>query len=268
MPAIGTIEQTSTRKWAFNWRLDRIQGVTVIVQGSTLRAAIVAIAGSTILSGCVALRRNTDKVSAHEKGSKAWWAERANDPIGGRQKLHHGKLYPPFARPTGPEQQLSHTFHAAHYWPHPYCEQDRVFVENIYNDQIANGWNDATTVYEYHFDPTTHELTQPGQNHIRWMMEQAPPSRRVAYVQSTYDNAIDQVHLAAVRLAVNHFTGNGTTIPPVVLRHCSPNGRPAEEIQAIRTAELNAIVAPTISGAIQGAGGGGGGGGGGGAAGP
>ena len=209
------------------------------------------------------MRRDSEHVSRHEPGSDSWWDERASDPVGTRQRRHHGKLYPPFSRPTGPHQQASHTFHAAHYWPYPYDEQDRALVKSIWDNQIANGWNNATTLYDYHFDPETQELTQPGQNHVRWIMEKAPSNRRVAYVQSTYDHGTDQVRLAGVRSYVNHYTGSGKVIPPVLLRQTTPVGRPAGEIEAIRQAELGSIPSPRISLAISGGsavGGGGGGG--------
>ena len=80
---------------------------------------------TTTLCGCMTgpkfMRyRQTDAESHAVPGSDQWWAEKAALPVGTRQKCWKGKLWPPYPRPTGPKQQFTHLYHAAHYWPYPY----------------------------------------------------------------------------------------------------------------------------------------------------
>ena len=69
--------------------------------------------------------------------SEEWYRMRADDPVGTRQVEKHGKYWPPYPRPVGRKQAFSHTFHAAHYWPHPYNCEDQAYVRNILDQQTA-----------------------------------------------------------------------------------------------------------------------------------
>lgn len=232
------------------------------LHGRALRYTMFAALAATVFSGCMTGPRwmrykKVDPNSSHQPGSDAWWAEKAQLPVGTRQKVYKGKVYPPFPRPTGEKQQFSHKFHAAHYWPLPYACQDREIVANVWNDQVANGWTEATTLYEYHFDSDTNELNQPGMMHLRWIMEHSPDNRRIAFVQSAYDGPVDDARIAAVKTSAQKYAGAGT-IPNVLVRHTSPAGRPAVELERIRQNEMDSSPQPRISAAIAGAASGGG----------
>lgn len=228
------------------------------LHGRTVRTTMVAALAAVVFSGCMTgprwLRyKKVDPNSSYESGSDAWWAEKAQLPVGTRQKVHRGKVYPPYPRPTGEKQQWSHKFHAAHYWPLPYVCADRDLVANIWNDQIANGWTEATTLFEYHFDNETNELNQPGQLQLRFIMEHAPDTRRIAFVQSTHDSAADDTRLSSVRTAAQRYAGAGTP-PTVLVRYTSPVGRPASELEKLRKNEIDSTPQPRISPAVSGGG--------------
>ena len=224
---------------------------------------MVAIVATAPLSGCMTgphiLRfSDRDPYSFHEPGSQAWWAEKAALPPGVRQTCYKGKVWPTRPRPNCDRQQYSHTFHSAHYWPYPYVCQDRSLVTGLWNDQVANGWIEETTLFEYHFDPDTDRLTRPGRNHLQWIMEIVPESRRIVFVRASVDAVRDQVRQENVRTAATELVG-AAGIPAIVLRTAQPPGRPAREVQVIRTKDVLSIPVPRLSGAAGAASAGGGG---------
>jgi len=179
------------------------------------------------------------------RGSEAWYAARACDPVGERQKCKNGKLWPPFARPCGEEQTCKHTYHAVHYWPYPYNLRDREDVRMTMQAQVANGWATATTLYEYHFDPVTHQLNGAGRQHLSWIVTQAPLAYRQIYVSMAADPAFNEVRTLSVQKTLASLS-NGDTSMPVTLRATDPLGRPATEVEQIFEGSLSGALPPTI----------------------
>ena len=107
-------------------------------------------------------KKHDPRMAQKAAAKAAWYADRASDPVGSRQRLIKGKFWPPTPRPTGRSQIPSHRYHSAHYWPYPYKCEDRAFVRQVSNSQISNGWVMATTLYSYHFNPDTNQLTRSG----------------------------------------------------------------------------------------------------------
>lgn len=186
-----------------------------------------------------------------------YYSNRSGDPVGARQRLFHGKYWPPYPRPTGPPQLPGHKYHAAHYWPYPYQCQDRHIVREISKRQINNGWVVATTLYDYHFDADSHELNRAGVMRLRWILKHAPESRRFAFVQAATSNDASQSRLTYVQNEATAMVGDGN-IPPIMLRVTTPLGRPALEVDRIRRAEIDTQPSPRISNPLGAPAGGGG----------
>jgi len=182
-----------------------------------------------------------------QKRPDSWFAARASDPVGARQKYYKGKYWPPYPRPTGEPLPWIHRFHAAHYWPYPYNIQDRTIVRDMTDRQVANGWMLASTLYEYHFVEGRNDLTRAGLLQLRWILENVPLEHRVIFVQSAYDNDARQARLNNVKTAAQRIVGEEASIPPVMLRVTSPLARPAEEVRQIRDAELKSQPKPRIT---------------------
>jgi hypothetical protein len=177
--------------------------------------------------------------------SDAWWELRAHDPVGARQVEHGGKLWPPYPRPCGPPQTCCHAYHAEHYWPWPYVCADRSAVLTMVRTQEANGWLIETTLYDYHFNSETSELTNPGKLHLKWILDYTPPSYRAIWLQQTEDPALNQqrynaVHQAAVRLV------GAANVPQIAFRTALPPARPAIEVDTLRRKELESIPVPRV----------------------
>ncbi len=180
-----------------------------------------------------------------KKNSPEWWDYASSLPVGSRQNYRKGKLWPPFPRPTVPQQPYIHQYHAAIYWPHPYNKQDECIVRVFEEAQIAEGWKNATTLYNYHFDPHTQQLTKSGQEHLLWILQHAHEQRRVAYVQASTEKSINDLRLASVNNSVEELLGHTDSLS-VMLHVTSPVFRPAREVDTYQKAWLEGMAAPHI----------------------
>lgn len=177
--------------------------------------------------------------------SEAWWAQHSQDPVGARQVEYKGKLWPPYPRPVGPKQAFCHIYHAEHYWPWPYQCIDRHVVLDMSRIQESNGWLTEATLYDYHFNPETNELTGPGKLHLKWILNYVPANYRTVWLQNVEDQGIAQQRLNNVRLVASRYVGEAN-LPPIAYRISEPPARPAIEIDVIRRAELGSMPLPRI----------------------
>lgn len=207
-----------------------------------------------LCSGCMTgptLFERKDKYSNHEPGSDAWWAEKATLPPGVRQQYKKGKVWPASPRSTEEPQQFSHTYHSAHYWPLPYACQDRQYIQTAMEQQVAQGWLEATTLYSRHFDPETQQLNRAGMLELENLLYRVPPERRQVHVQATHDTVRDTTRLEAVHAAVAQ-TSAGAAGVPVQLRDCGEYGRPAAEVDQINQRYMATFPAPRLNGRSSG----------------
>ena len=179
------------------------------------------------------------------RGSDEWYEMRASDPVGERQKYKFGKIWPRNARPSGPSQLCVHKYHAQSIWPYPYLCEDRAAVRSVWQAQVDNGWQMATTLYAYHFNPDTHELNSAGMMHLQWILESAPTEQRQLFVQSINDAAVNQMRIATVQAAATNLAGPDAILP-VALRVTHAVGRPAEEVDWIFEQQNALRVPPRI----------------------
>lgn len=177
--------------------------------------------------------------------SEEWFAMRADRPVGARQVCKHGKLWPPYPRPTGPKQHWVHKFHAAHYWPYPYVCEDRAYVNMITDMQVANGWMTNNTLYDYHFNADTNDLTPSGKLHLQRILEDSPDCHRTVWVQKSIAPGVTEQRLAAAQAASIEIAG-AENVAPIQARIATPLSRPADEILIIRQAELSTMPEPRI----------------------
>lgn len=176
--------------------------------------------------------------------SSGWYADRANDPPGCRQIDSHGKLWPPYPRPTGRPQTILHTYHYAHYWPFPHNCEDEAYTRNILDIQTAGGWANATTLHDYHFNADTQQLTEGGRQHLMWVALSAPLPYRAVYIAQGQSQDTAKLRLEA---AQQYYQEMGIdNPPPICAKPDQFEGRPAVEIDRIRQLELQAIPKPRL----------------------
>jgi len=188
-----------------------------------------------------------------------WYARRALDPVGSRQRYVKGKMWPPYPRPEGLSMIPAHRFHTAHYWPYPYVCQDRASVREFVSAQEDAGWVNQTTLYEYHFDKDTQLLNRSGTLHLKWILRAAPAKRRILYVQTADASQATDLRMTSVRGITEELVGL-ENLPPVIPRVTAPIGRSALEIDGIQRSDMSSQPVPRISPALSSGGGVGGGG--------
>jgi hypothetical protein len=204
-----------------------------------LRVSIGVLLAGSVFSALPLLAG--DKPRWHSEG---WYEERASDPPGARQHYKHGKMWPPFPRPQGKGLTFWHKYHYAHYWPYPYNCQDRDYVHGIFQQQANNGWEFATTLHDYHFDPETNRLNSAGELHLRWILTQAPAQYRTTFISRGTSEPVAQLRLESVQQVAREICGDAT--PPILLKNDAFLGRPAVEIDTLRRLELQSIPQPRL----------------------
>jgi hypothetical protein len=191
------------------------------------------------------------------RGTPEYLEMRAGDPPGRRQIYHGGKLWPDRPRPVGDDLPWLHTYHASHYWPHPYNCQDRQIVNTFSAIQVSNGWVEATTFFDYHFEPDTNVLNHAGKQHLEWILSQAPMECRTPYLAQSFDPAINIARVEALEQEMAVLVGPEHSLP-VLLRVASPSPRRASEIDSIYQLRNSNILPPIITYSADGGGSGGG----------
>lgn len=188
------------------------------------------------------------------RGTPEWYELHAGDPVGQRQQFKFGKVWPAAPRPMGEPAPLVHRFHHNLYWPHPYVDLDRQSIEEFKALQIANGWEQATTLYDYHFDSQTQLLNSSGRDHLYWILSTVPMEFRTAFVQaSPLDPTISSTRMANVQSEAARFVGGEQPIA-VLLRVATPLGTPAVDVDAIYQYRRENLTPPPV---LQSQGGGG-----------
>ena len=236
------------RRSVFVGRRRKDQARSARVPGGTLMrrntwAALAAVACLSTAAVQAGWPFSSDE--GPRRGTDEWYAMHADDPVGERQVYKFGKLWPPKPRPTGPKQLFIHKYHTQKYWPYPYVTGDRAAVRGVWQSQVDNGWQMATTLYEYHFDPETNALNSAGERQLQWILQSAPADQRQLYVQSMNDSVANQLRVANVQMAATNLAG-ADAVGPVALRVTHAAGRPAEEVNWILEQQQALRVPPQI----------------------
>lgn len=178
-------------------------------------------------------------------GSEEYYEMRAFEPIGQRQRYHHGKFWPIEARPVGKPLPWIHRFHHSHYWPDMYTPLDQAEVNHVSDLQVANGWMSLCTFYPYHFDATTNRLNSSGEKHLAWLLSSVPVHQRQAYLAMSPDAALNDRRMSSLQESVVTYIGDSESFP-IALRVSSQIGRPASEIDTIFKQRLENMDSPVI----------------------
>lgn len=180
-----------------------------------------------------------------DAGTPEYYDYYSDLPVGSRQVYYKGRWWPNRPRPTVHKQLPVHKYYSAHFWPHPYVCQDRALVESVNHTQIENGWITATTFYDYHFDPETHELNTAGRRHLSWLLTSVPKEYRNPYVTSTFDPVATQTRVSSVESSIVALLGSDQMMP-VALRVATPLWRNATVVESTMRAYADNMPAPTI----------------------
>ena len=181
--------------------------------------------------------------------SAEWWANRALDPPGQRQRCKFGKKWPVYPRPTGRNMTLIHRYHTAHAWPHPYICADRTAVDVAHELSIRAGWDEVATMHLWHFDAETGALNSAGRQHLMYLVTRAPSQQPRVYV-ARGDEGIES-RLATVERAIVEIAGSNRVA--VLPRDAVATTQPSATTERVHRLRLETMPPPQLSEAATGA---------------
>jgi hypothetical protein len=120
-------------------------------------------------------------------------------------------------------------YHRNVMWPWPYTCPDRIAAREPFEIMIRNGWRRHNMLGSHHFNPETNQLTTAGQLHVRWIMTQAPATRRQLFIERSIDPDVTAERLAAARDYASRVTLDGGS-PQVAETNLVAEGRPAATV--------------------------------------
>jgi uncharacterized membrane protein YgcG len=153
-------------------------------------------------------------------------------------------------------------WHRNNMWPQPFIVADRIAVCEPFAIQMNNGWRLQNTIGDAYFDPNSQELTVAGQTKVKWIVQQAPISRRTVFVLVNEDQEATKTRVSSVQQAVGRFTIKG---PPaeVQLTDRDITGGSGEYYDSVDRALKGSVPVPRLPARTSNGGGGAGGSGGG-----
>jgi hypothetical protein len=209
--------------------------------------AVAGLMAGWMLLGSQALGQGTGQQPGYCAGNGPY----AGQSVGGFNQFWH---------------RCSVDFYRNNTWPEPFLTADKMALRTPYCIETDNGWKLQNTIGTYLFDNDTQRVNQAGELLVKWIVTQAPSTRRAVFVLKGDTAEATNARLQSVQAAVAKYADG--CVYPVLLTTTEPAGWAASYIDTI-TQQYNAsIPSPRlpprqVSGSGQGGSGQGGDGGGG-----
>jgi hypothetical protein len=129
-------------------------------------------------------------------------------------------------------------------WPDQYVPISAAAVRAPMCVMINNGWRRQNLLGEYHFEPTTGQLTEAGKQKVRWILTICPEQHRIIYVHAAYTAEETAARMAAVQQAGLKITPSA--LPPIVTTTISDEGWPADQVDQIGRKYQATMPAPRL----------------------
>jgi uncharacterized membrane protein YgcG len=149
-------------------------------------------------------------------------------------------------------------WHRNNMWPQPFIVADRISVCEPFAIQVNNGWRLQNTIGDAYFDPNNNELTVAGQSKVKWIVQQAPASRRTVFVLMNEDREATNARVRSVQQAVERYTVKGAP-GEVLLTDRDVIGGSGEYYDSVDRALKSSVPAPRLPARSNGGSGNGGG---------
>lgn len=101
------------------------------------------------------------------------------------------------------------TFARNNCWPRPFIDAEPAHVAAPFSAMTQKGWEQQNMLGAHHFEPESQELTEAGVIKLRWILTQAPPQHRTAFVERDLDPAMTAQRMAAVQTAADAIAVDG-----------------------------------------------------------
>lgn len=175
----------------------------------------------------------------------------------GQVVIDNAAAYPEYVEPAGgfgfltsnfftrTYHKLSTDFKRNNCWPRPFTRADRQAVRAPFAIMVNKGWQRENTLGEYHFDPKTGKLNEPGRRRVYWIVNQDIISRRSIFVHKDMRPEVTLARVDSVQQWTAQIVPHGE-LPPVIETNKPAPGRSAEEVDRIKTDYLDSMPAPRL----------------------
>ena len=130
-------------------------------------------------------------------------------------------------------------------WPRPFVLRERQAVRAPFAIMVNKGWQREHTLGEYHFDPVTGQLNEPGRRRVYWIINQVNIARRSIFVYRAMKPEMTLARVDSVQQWTAQLLPHGE-LPPVIETNLPAPGRPAEEVDRIRQDYLKSMPPPRL----------------------
>ncbi len=148
-------------------------------------------------------------------------------------------------------------YHRNKAWPEPFLRADRESVNIPFGMMIANGWRKQNLISDYLFQEDSPKLTMAGEQKLRFILTQMPPTRRTVFVQRGTSPDVTANRIAVVQRTAAGIVPLGT-VAEVVESDLPNDGWPADDIDAVAKRFNSTRPDPRIRSTSSGGGSGGG----------
>ncbi len=132
-------------------------------------------------------------------------------------------------------EQFKATYHDNHMWPSQYVQPSRRGICQSFDLMVANGWRRHNLLGKYDFTTEGEGgLTEAGKLRVKWILTQAPPSRRTIFVERGLDEAATAERIEAVQSLASEMSP-GVGVIDVQDTHLRDLDRPAAGVDAVLT---------------------------------
>lgn len=163
--------------------------------------------------------------------------------IGGMVAASLGTIAAPRPAHADVWDNCKRVFHLNLYWPAPYLQQDRASISAHYAAMTECGWKVQNMMCQYHFESGGAKLSPVGEMRLRWIFTQAPQQHRMVWVQKGASPEETLARVEAVQRFSQQIQG---TLAVVAETDAETPGRPAEQVDTISRAQLNAMPSPVL----------------------
>ncbi len=150
--------------------------------------------------------------------------------------------------PPSSDSSCTYDYYRNRMWPAPFTAADTNSVTAIFDQQRSNGWRLHNTLSSAMFDPRTNCLTDAGKAHVKWIVTNAPQSRRVVFVLQDADQQLTSARVESTQLAISEVVPVGP-LPQIYLTDREPLGSSGVYQTAVHRAMANSVPAPRLAAA-------------------
>lgn len=148
--------------------------------------------------------------------------------------------------PPSSNSSCTYDYYRNRMWPAPFTAADTNSVTAIFDQQRSNGWRLHNTLSTAMFDPRTNCLTDAGKAHVKWIVTNAPQSRRVVFVLQDADQSTTSARVESTQLAISEVLPVGP-LPQIYLTDREPSGSSGVYQTAVHRAMANSVPSPRLT---------------------